>query len=279
MSRPVYSPHTLPELFELLRDNPAARLMAGGTDLLVRLRRTPEDQCPLVCLERVAALDEVREENGFIRLGAAASLAAIARHALVRERLPVLARAIGELGSPLIRNMGTLGGNICTASPAGDTLPALYALDAQVELARASGLRRVPLAACILGPGRTILQPGELVSAALIPPQPAFDVSHFEKVGRRSALAVAVVSLAALVRFGPLGRVAEARLALGSVGPTVVRARRAENALAGGKLTLATLRRAAALVREEVAPIDDIRAGADYRREVAGNLLLRLAAL
>jgi xanthine dehydrogenase FAD-binding subunit len=279
MSRPVFSPETLPELFDLLRAMPQARLMAGGTDLLVRLRHAPDDQNPLACLERIAGLGVIEEENGFIRLGAAASLAAIARHGLVRRRLPVLARAISELGSPPVRNMGTIGGNICTASPAGDTLPPLYALDALVELAGAAGARRLPLADFIRAPGKTALQPGELVTAALIPAQPAFDVNHFEKVGRRSALAVAVVSLAALVRFGSAGRVAGARIALGSVGPTVLRAGRAENALIGGKLTLAALRRAAALVREEVEPIDDIRASADYRREVAGNLLLRLAGL
>jgi len=130
----------------------------------------------------------------------------------------------------------------------------------------------------ITGPGRTRLEPGEVLAAVLVPPMQAFQVRHFEKVGRRSALAVAVVSLAAMLRL-ERGRVVEARLAWGSVGPMVWRCPEAEAALVGQRLTLAALGRVAALVREQVKPIDDLRASADYRRQVAGNLLLRLAVL
>ena len=191
----------------------------------------------------------------------------------------MLAQALSVLGSPPVRNMGTLGGNLCTASPAGDCLPPLLALGAEVELASASGARRLALAEFLLGPGRTALAPGEALIAVHVP-VPGADVrQHFEKVGRREALAVAVVSLAALVRLGHGGKIAEARLAWGSVGPTVWRCPEAEAALVGRKLSLNALSEAAALVRARVRPIDDVRASADYRREVAGNLLLRLAEL
>lgn len=278
----VLSPRDLPELFAALQA-PQTQLLAGGTDLLVRLRaaQAKGGQGPqtLVRLDGIDALRGVeRTPDGCLRLGAACTHAELLAHPLLRAQLPELAAALAELGSPPIRNMGTLGGNLCTASPAGDTLPPLVALGACVELASAQGVRRMALADFITGPGRTRLEPGEVLAAALVPPRPEFQVRHFEKVGRRSALAVAVVSLAALLRL-ERGRVVEARLAWGSVGPTVWRCPEAEAALVGQRLTLSALGRAAAIVRAQVRPIDDLRASAEYRRQVAGNLLLRLAVL
>jgi len=278
----VLTPRELPELFAALQ-TPGAQLLAGGTDLLVRLRtaqgRGEPGPAALVRLDAIASLRGVEPApHGELRLGAACTHAELLAHPLVRTELPELASALSNLGSPPIRNMGTLGGNICTASPAGDTLPPLMALGAEVELASASGARRMALCDFITGPGRTRLAPGEVLAAVLVPPMRGFQVRRFEKVGRRSALAVAVVSLAALLRL-ERGRVAEARLAWGSVGPTVWRCPAAEAALVGRCLTLSTLGGVAAIVRENIRPIDDVRASADYRRQVAGNLLLRLAAL
>jgi CO/xanthine dehydrogenase FAD-binding subunit len=139
--------------------------------------------------------------------------------------------------------------------------------------------RTLPIGNFILGPGKTDLRPGEILVEIRIASVREFQVQHFEKVGRRNAQAIAVVSLAALARLGRSGKVEEARLALGSVGPTVVRPWEAETALQGRRLSLTALRQAAGLVRSAVSPIDDIRATAAYRREVAGNLLLRLAAI
>ncbi|MDP2849404.1 MAG: xanthine dehydrogenase family protein subunit M [Humidesulfovibrio sp.] len=278
----VLTPRELPELFAAL-ETPGAHMLAGGTDLLVRLRAAEREgralPQALVRLDGVAVLRGiVREADGSLRLGAAATHAELLAHPLLRQELPELAAALCELGSPPIRNMGTLGGNICTASPAGDSLPPLMALGAEVELASLAGTRRMALSDFITGPGRTSLKPGEVLTAVIAPPARNFQVRHFEKVGRRGALAVAVVSLAALVRL-ERGRVAEARLAWGSVGPTVWRCPEAEAALMGQRLTLTALGRVGAIVRENVRPIDDIRASADYRRQVAGNLLLRLAVL
>jgi xanthine dehydrogenase FAD-binding subunit len=279
----VLTPRDLAECFAALAQ-PGARALAGGTDLLVRLRAAArlgrEAPTSLVRLDALPALRGVElQADGALRLGACCTLAELLAHPLVRAELPPLAAALAELGSPPIRNMGTLGGNVCTASPAGDTLPPLTALGAEVELVSASGARRMALSAFITGPGRTRLEAGELISAVVVRPAREFGVQHFEKVGRRGALAIAVVSLAALLRLDARGRVAEARLAWGSVGPTVWRCPEAEAVLAGQRPTLTALKRAAEVVRERVAPIDDIRASADYRREVAGNLLLRLAAL
>jgi xanthine dehydrogenase FAD-binding subunit len=299
-------PRDLPGLLTALAE-PGARVLAGGTDLLVRLRSFP-DSLPdtLVSLDRLAALRGVREGSGgppgegpacapnesaanegvgpgtlhrVLRLGAATTHAELLAHPLIRARLPVLAQALADLGSPPIRNMGTLGGNLCTASPAGDTLPPLLVLGAEVELASRSGARRLPLHRFLLGPGRTALEPGEVLVAVHVPVPGVAVRQHFEKVGLRDALAVAVVSLAALVRTGRGGTIAEARLAWGSVGPTVWRCPEAEAALVGRRLSLTALAEAASIVRSRVQPIDDVRASAAYRREVAGNLLLRLATL
>jgi len=197
-------------------------------------------------------------------------------HPLVRKFLPVLTQALASLGSPLVRNMGTLGGNLVTASPAGDSLPPLVALDAVVELASREGTRRLPVSELLVGPGRTALGAGEIVRAVCIPPPPPGCLQHFEKVGRRAALAIAVASLAAVIARDAAGRVNEARVAVGSLAPTVLRCREGEAFLIGRRLDRETLRALGQGIREVISPIDDIRATAAYRRQVAGNLPLRL---
>ena len=254
-----------------------ARPMAGGTDLLVGSRGGAP--CDVALLEGIAGLDAIGVEDGCLRIGAAATHACLLRHPLVRTRLPALAGALETLGSPLVRNMGTIGGNLVTASPAGDTLPPLYALDASVELASREGVRRLPVSGLIVAPGRTTLAPGEIVAAVLVPLPPEGALQHFEKVGRRDALAIAVASLAAVIAWDEAGRVAEARLAVGSLAPTVVRCREAETLLRGRRLDRETLLAVGKSIRDSVSPIDDIRATAAYRRQLAGSLPLRLLTL
>ncbi len=273
MSADVRCPKDLAELWPLLADGAVA--MAGGTDLLARRRGNAPSL--VACLEGIESLRGITEQAGVIRLGACETHARLLRHPFVSDRLPVLAKALAVLGSPLIRNMGTLGGNIVTASPAGDTLAPLYALDVEVELTSRQGTRRTPLVEFITGPGRTGLERGEIVSAVYVTPADTDAVQHFEKVGRRKALAISVVSLAAVILTDAAGVVTQARLAVGSAGPTVIRCVQAEAALTGRALDREALQQAGKAVREEIAPQDDLRASAAYRREVAGNLLMRLA--
>ncbi|EGJ50359.1 FAD binding domain-containing protein [Desulfocurvibacter africanus] len=275
----VLLPASLGELWAMLGDEPGCAVFAGGTDLLVRKRAGIAQGDPLVCLERIPELREIHESDGLLRIGAGITHTACSASPDVTKHAPVLALALRRIGSPQVRNMGTMGGNICTASPAGDSLPSLHILKAEVVLRSRESERALPLADFIRGPGKTDLRPGEILVEVRIPSAVDFQVQHFEKVGQRNAQAIAVVSLAALVRLNRRGIVEEARLALGSVGPTVVRPREAEEALAGRRLSLTALRQAAELVRSAVSPIDDIRATAAYRKEVAGNLLLRLAVL
>lgn len=276
--RAVFSPSTLEELWPLLEGEPGAALLAGGTDLLVKVRAGLASPRAYVALGRVEGLRTIREEAGAFFLGAGATHAELLEHRGVNAALPVLAAALRTLGSPPVRAAATLGGNLCTASPAGDCLPPLYALEAEVELASRGGRWRLPLDRFVLGPGRTALAPGEVLVGVRVPRPPRGALQHFEKVGQRKALAIAIASLAAVVERGPSGAVVRARLAWGSVGPTVVVCREGEQALEGAALGRASLERAAALARRTVAPLDDLRASARYRREVAGNLVLRLAA-
>lgn len=276
--RNVFLPHSLDALWRHWENEPGAAVYAGGTDLLVKLRHRGLEPASLICLERIGELKGIEENGDFIRIGAGTTHARLLASAGVQKHLPILAKALEVLGSPLIRNMGTIGGNICSASPAGDTLPPLYALDAQVELCRQDGVRRLALKDFLAGPGQTRLGPGEILAAVWAPKADGYDLHHYEKVGQRNALAIAIANLAALVRFSSAGLVEKVRLAWGSVGPTIVTCPAAEKAMIGERLTLKTLRQATALVLKAVSPISDVRATAAYRRVLAGNLLLRLLA-
>jgi len=269
----AYLPGTLADLWNLLEEADTA-VMAGGTDFLVR-RRAGKCGGRICCLERIPELRGLEAENGVLEIGAATTLTDLLESRAVAARLPMLHQAVRQLGSPLVRNQATLGGNICTASPAGDTLPALYALGAQAVLMSRDAGRVLDVAEFITGPGRTVLEPGEILARVRIPLPDPGAVQHFEKVGRRRALAISVASLAAVLRLDG-DAVRDIRLAFGSVGPTVLRCAEAEAWLTGRTLSADNLRHAAGLVRSAVRPIDDVRATADYRRQVAGNLVLRL---
>lgn len=272
----VHLPESFDTLWDLLDRDPRAGIMAGGTDLLVRLRARKECLSAVICLERLSPLKTIDPLGQTLRIGSGVTLTRILENIHVQTHLPILHKSVASLGSPLVRNMATLGGNICTASPAGDTLPALYILGAKLSLISARGSRLLPVESFIQGPGTTALAKGEILESVIIPFPEGFDIQHFEKLGQRNALAISVVSFAALIRTQDKV-VQKAYLAWGSVGPTIVRCPGAEKALEGKALTRSALLCAADLARAAVDPITDVRAGADYRRTVAGNMVLRLA--
>ena len=217
MSR-VFLPRGLEEFFAARRDAPRAPLYAGGTDLLVRLRAQGGAPEELICLERMAELTAIAEQDDTVFIGAAAPVQAVLDHPLVAERFGVLTQALSQLGSPPIRHMATLGGNLVTASPAGDSLPALYCLGAQVDIRWADGKRRAALGDFILGPGRVDLKAGEVVAGVILPAGPEWTLQHFEKVGKRKALAISVASLAACLRLDGDGLVSLGPFGLGQRG-------------------------------------------------------------
>lgn len=274
--RPVFSPENLAQLWAIRAENPEAQLIAGGTDLLVWLRNRRIDPPAMIELGKITDLRGISENSDGIRIGALTSHAQLLDNHCVNELFPVLKSALHSLGSPHIRRMGTIGGNIVTASPAGDSLPPLHVLGAEVELRSLAGSRRLALADFILGPGKTALATGEILAAILVPHPPKGAIQHFEKIGLRSAMACSVASFAAVIGLRADGTIQSARLAWGSVGPTVMTIPAVEAALIGERLNRDTLQKLIPLARKGVTPIDDVRASGVYRRMVAGNLLLRL---
>jgi CO/xanthine dehydrogenase FAD-binding subunit len=272
----VITPHTMEELQDLMSHLPGARVFAGGTDILVSMRQRNVTPKTLISLDRIESLKGIDDRNDEIFIRACTTHDEILRSPLLFRHALVLTKAVRELGSPQIRNMGTIGGNIVTASPAGDTLPPLYVLKAEVEIQSGTSLRRMPVDEFIKGPGFTSLLPGEIVIGVAIPKDAPWNITHYEKVGKRKALAIAIAGLAALIRISGSGVISDARLAWGSLGPTIVVSKTVEAALIGEPLNLKTLENAAAYAREAVSPISDVRGGKEYRRTLAGNLLLRL---
>ena len=255
-------------------------ILAGGTDLMPQQRAGRlRPKRLLMSIRRVAELRGVALSDGALHVGALTTITELMRDALVRRWAPVLAEAADRFASDQIRNVGTIGGNVCNASPAGDMLVPLLALDARAELASlADGeLRRreLPLGAFFVGPGKTSRAPSELLTAVRVPLPPAGHVARFAKFGTRPALDISVASVAvAGVLQGQALR--DVRVAFGAVAPTPMRAARTERALEGRPLDAATIEAAAAVAREEVAPIDDVRATAWYRRELVHTMTKRI---
>jgi CO/xanthine dehydrogenase FAD-binding subunit len=258
-----------------LAADPGALVLAGGTDLMVEVNRGGRTVGDVVVIDRVPELQGWDREGDVLRLGAALTYAEMADPALA-SLVPALAQAARTVGSPQIRAAGTIGGNLATASPAGDTLPVLAALDAEVEIRSHQGHRTVPLDEFVIGVKANDLAPGELIAAVRVPvldgPQ------EFLKVGPRNAMVISVASLALVVDRG--GRTV--RVGLGSVAPVPLRAIEAEVMIAarldwaGGRSpTIHDVERFAELVADATRPIDDHRGSADYRRHSVGVLARR----
>jgi len=273
----VLFPRTLEELQKLRTKMPGGLVMSGGTDLLVKIRKTGQKPTAIFCIERIAELQRLDVLDDEIVIGAAVTLQHLLECDTIKTELTALFEALSALASPPVRHSATLVGNVCTASPAGDTLPPLYVFAAEVEISNTSGRRRQSIAEFITGPGKTTLQPDEIVTAVRVPRPVDGMHSMYYKVGKRKAMAIAVASMAARFELGEAEVIKNIKMAWGSVGPTVVRAIDVEAYLTGRPLSVDCLREAGRLASAAVCPIDDVRASADYRRQVTGNLLLRLA--
>jgi CO/xanthine dehydrogenase FAD-binding subunit len=274
----ILAPDTWEDALALKAQRPDALPIAGGTDVMVELnfdRRRPQ---AMLDLTRVPELRAWGAENGRLRIGAGVTYTRLI--AELGDRLPGLAIASRTVGSPQIRNRGTVGGNLATASPAGDALPPLYVSDAEVELASTTGTRRISVTEFISGPKRTIARDDELIAAYHLPA--AAGAQQFAKIGTRNAMVIAVCSLS--VAIWPQRRAVCA--CIGSAGPTPIRATGAEVFIGGvldedglwegrGPLGEAALQRFGELVADAAAPIDDVRGSAAYRRRALGVLARR----
>jgi xanthine dehydrogenase iron-sulfur cluster and FAD-binding subunit A len=280
-----HAPAGLDEALGLLaRYGESCRIIAGGTDLILELERGVRTQRVIVDISRIPGLATVRLDGGTLSLGPLATHNQVAGSAEAAERAFPLARACWQVGAPQIRNRGTVAGNIITASPANDTITPLWAMDATVTLvSQARGKRMLTCGEFFKGVRRTALAPDELLARIDVPVLGPNERGTFLKLGLRQAQAISLVNVAVVVDFaGPAGAppgpdipVARARIALGAVAPTILRATEAEAYLAGRKLDEETIAHAAELAAAATRPISDIRAGADYRRDMARVLTAR----
>jgi xanthine dehydrogenase small subunit len=261
----LLEPRSLGEALRMLRDDGPLTPLAGATDLYVALNFGTLESSRFLDLWRLDSLRRIAVRDGVLSIGALATYTAMIRSRLVRSRLPMLVQAAREVGGMQIQNRGTLGGNVANASPAGDTLPVLAVADALVVLREVDEERRVPFAEFYTGYRTSVRRPDELIVALEIPPIEGRQ--WFRKVGTRAAQAISKVVMAAV--RGP-----ETRIALGSVAPTVVRLRNAEQGLDAGAGIEDAMRR----LEQDIRPIDDLRSTAEYRLRVAGNLLRRFWA-
>lgn len=268
-----YSPVSLDEAFELLT-LPGAKPLAGGTDIIPRMKKELMSVGAAVDIKRIPDLARIESKAGKIHIGPLATHAQIADSSLLSSEIPVLPRAALTMAGPQIRNMGTIGGNICNASPAGDLIPPLICLRAEFELSSKDGVRLVAADDFFTGPGTTVLRKGEILTDIVIPTPSAGYGAVYLKLGRRKAMEIAQVGVACAVELRGR-RIENPRIALGAVAPTPVRAHRAEEILAGASIDAEIIFRAAEAAAESCSPIDDVRAPADYRREMVITLTRR----
>ncbi len=268
------TPQDLAAALERIAAEPGVwRAFAGGTDLMVLLEAGKLAHKKFLNIWNLAELRGIFVTAQHVTLGALTTYAEVQRHEILALEFPLLCRAAFETGSVATQNRGTLGGNIANASPAADSPPALIVYDAEIEIVAARGARWVPYASFHTGYKRMNMQAGELIRAIRLPRAQTGWKQYFRKVGTRRAQAISKICFAAAAQV-EAGRIADVRIALGSVAPAVLRAVRAEALLRGQRVGGVDLRAAQDALSSEIAPIDDMRSTARYRRNVARNLLV-----
>lgn len=268
---------TLEEALAVLAEDgwQGTRPLAGGTDLMVELRNGGISGGCLLDISRVAELRRIEVEDGKIRIGACVTFSEILEHEGLAVAAPLLQKAAGTIGSPQIRNVATLGGNVANSSPAADSLPALLVHESRVVLASLEGWRDLPLDAFLVGPYRNARRPRELIVELVLQSMASGCHWDYLKVARRKALAIARLNLALMVKKAPDGRLELVRLALGAATPTPRRMESVEQILCGRPLNLELLREAAGLLAHEMVEQAGVRASTAYKSVAVQGLLIR----
>jgi len=273
-----FEPAKLEEAVEIAAERGnGTYFLAGGTDLFVRMKRGEISPSTLINLKRIGDLNRIEKDpKGGLRIGPLVRISEIEHSPLVLSTQPMLAQAAGRLGSPSIRNLATVGGNIGRASPASDIAPSLMVLQARVSVEGPKGKRELEVAQLFSGPGQTILSRAEVMTSFLIPEIGPRTGTVYLRLGRREGMDCALVGVAALLTLSnKTNEATEARIALASVGPVPLRANRAEEVLLSGPLTEERIREAARAAGEGCTPISDIRASGSYRKEMVEVLTRR----
>ncbi len=268
-------PESIEEIKEKVYDR-RAYYIAGGTDIMVLKKNGMLEDWPWVDISCLDDLRGISFDEEYINIGSLTAMSEIAVSEIIKEKAKALIDACSLMGSPLIRNLATIGGNIANSNPAGDTIPPLCALDAILILQKGSVKREVPADEFCLGPGENILSSSEIITKIKIPVIEG-SVSCFMKLGQRNALTISKVSVAVRwIMDG--GRVEDIHITMGAVGPKCLRAKKAESILKGQALTTENMGKASDVIRHESSPIDDFRSTKEYRKKMTGVLLRKIIA-
>ena len=271
------APKTLSEACSLLAQHKGkARLLAGGTDLLVNMKGREFTPQYIIGLKNIKKLDYIKYDKAEgLKIGALATINSIARSKEIQEKFHFLAIAASKMATNQIRNMGTIGGNLCNAAPSADFAPSLLCLGAKAKLVGSKKERVVALEGFFTGPGETVLQSDEILAEIQVPNQAPYSGGAYLKASR-TAVDLALVGVAAFITLKSKdGICSDARIALGAVAPTPIRAKKAEEAIKGKKVTASLIEQAAKSASEEARPISDVRSSAYYRTEMVRVLTKR----
>ena len=261
-----YRPSSVAEAATILRERgPGGLLLAGGTDVLVQVKEADRPVQYVVSLAGIEGLAEIPEVDGGLRIGARARMLEVAAHPVVRAKYAALGDGASLVGSIQTRHAATIGGNVCNAAPSADTSPPLAVFEAVAHVAAPPGERAIPLLNLWTGPGTTVLEQDEVLTYLTLPPPAAHSGSHYQRHTPRKIMDIAAVGTAVYLELDDSGVCTKARIALGAVAPTVVRAPRAEAALVGNRVDETTAAAAGAVAATEAAPISDQRGSAEFR--------------
>ncbi len=270
------APETLQEACRLLKDNgDNARVMAGGTDLLIKLKLQAIKPKLIIGLKKIKGLQVIGfdKKNGLF-IGATALLADVAAHPQIKRHYPSIAYAASQTANVQVRNMGTVVGNLCNAAPSADNAPTLIAMGAELIITGVDGERRLPLEDFFKGPGLTALESGEIVTGVHVPLPPPHSGTSYQHISPRGKVDISAVCVGAMVVLEK-GRCSHVRIVLGAVAPIPMRAKKAENMLIGKKLTPKLMDQAGTEAAKESRPISDVRATAEYRKKMVAVLTKR----
>ncbi len=263
-----FAPKTLNEALELLdKYGKEAKILAGGTDLLVKMKMRLVEPKYIINIKGIRELNFIKDEGNQVRIGALTRWRQLEKSELIKNFFPSLYDAVKVMGGTQIRNMATVGGNLCNASPAADSAPPLMVLNAKLVLASKKGEREIPITQFFKGPGKTVMEPDELLKEITIPKPEEGSGSAFIKVARTS-MDLAKISAATALKVEDR-KIVMVRIAIGSAAPTPVRTPKTEEALIGQPFRPSIIREKVKLVVNEISPIDDVRSTAFYRKEVS----------
>jgi xanthine dehydrogenase small subunit len=272
--RLFFKPVTIEQAVRFRADHPDCTFIAGGTDIGVQVNKGTRDPESILSLGALPELRTIEVNDGVITAGALASLTQLER--ICTDALPEYARLLYWFGSPPIRNAGTIGGNIANGSPIGDTMPALYVLNGEIELTGSGGARRVNINDFYDGYRHNVSRPDELITRVFIPLPAASDIFKLYKISRRKDLDISAFTAAIWMRRNGGEIIEDMRIAYGGVGPNIIRLRKTEQYLRGNALTLETARQAGRIARTEIAPITDVRGSGEYRAQLGENIMRKL---